>query len=83
MSIVKANVLTNMIGVVIKNQLGLRNRSDVVAFVPSNIFIYKIHFSFQHRHKQGCRSRSRASYDACFVFETSLVQVSIQKHKPY
>jgi len=53
MLIVMANVLANMIGMVSKNQLELRNLSDVVTFVPSVIFIYKIHHSFQHRHKQG------------------------------
>jgi hypothetical protein len=48
----KADVQVNMIGITIKHQLGLRNRYDVVACVPTIIFIYKIHFSFQHFHKQ-------------------------------
>jgi hypothetical protein len=52
-SIVIANVLATMTGMVFKNQLELKNRSDVVTFVPSIIFIYKTHFSFQHRHKKG------------------------------
>jgi hypothetical protein len=82
MSIVKANMLVNMIGIIIKNQLGLRNRHDVVVCVLSIIFIYKIQFSFQHRHKQGLTSRRRGNYDIYFVFEKSLVQISIRKHKP-
>jgi hypothetical protein len=53
MSIVIANVLANTIGMEIKNQLELRNRPDVVTFVTPIIFIYQIHFSFRHRHKQG------------------------------
>jgi hypothetical protein len=42
MSIVIANVLANMIGMEIKNQLELRNRPDVVTFVGPIIFIYQI-----------------------------------------
>jgi hypothetical protein len=53
MSIVEASVLANIIGMEIKNRLELINRSDMVTFLPSIIFIYKIHFSFPHRHKQG------------------------------